>query len=116
MWVKIKSKKADNAVLEVPYDAFLNVYSKKGYVLVENENAKNKPVEQTVEPQAIPEQKPEIEISEEEQKELEEIKAKNIAKQEEPKQEIQPKLTGDRGAKNEIPQRAPIKKPTVSKR
>ena len=47
MWVKIKSKKIPNTVLTVPYSAYLNSYQRKGFVLVDDKNAKNKKVEKT---------------------------------------------------------------------
>ena len=45
MWVKIKSKKIPNTILTVPYSAYLNSYQRKGFVLVDNKNAKNIKVE-----------------------------------------------------------------------
>lgn len=45
MWVKIKSKKIPNTVLTVPYSAYLNSYQRKGFVLVDDKNAKNTKVE-----------------------------------------------------------------------
>lgn len=45
MWVKIKSKKIPNTILTVPYSAYLNSYQRKGFVLVDNKNAKNTKVE-----------------------------------------------------------------------
>ena len=47
MWVKIKKKKIPNTVLTVPYSAYLNSYQRKGFVLVDDKNAKNKKVEKT---------------------------------------------------------------------
>lgn len=47
MWVKIKSKKIPNTVLTVPYSAYLNSYQRKGFVLVDDKNAKNTKVEKT---------------------------------------------------------------------
>ena len=41
MWVKIKSKKIPDTVLTVPYEAFVSIFSKKGFVLVEDKTAKN---------------------------------------------------------------------------
>ena len=45
MWVKIKSKKIPNTILTVPYSAYLNSYQRKGFVLVDDKNAKNTKVE-----------------------------------------------------------------------
>ena len=42
MWVKIKSRKINNEILEVPYSAYLNTYSKKGYIIVEDKIIKDK--------------------------------------------------------------------------
>lgn len=47
MWVKIKSTKIPNMILEVPYSAYLNSFNKKGFVLVDKDiknkdNVKNK--------------------------------------------------------------------------
>ena len=119
MWVRIKSKVEPNTYLVVPEQAYLDVYSKKGFVLADEpkkETAKNEVVEPTETSQEIStKEKPAPQINDEEQKAIEEVRENNIAKQEELQKE-QPKLTGNRGAKEGVPVRTPIKKPTVTKR
>lgn len=117
MWVKIKSKKINNEILEVPYSAFLNTYSKKGYVIVEDKNAKNEAVN------TVNTTQKEVTINEEKEevldykKVLEQINSNNSNEENiKLEQDEKPKLSGNRGVKDGIPQREPIKKSTVSKR
>lgn len=123
MWVKIKSKKIQNTVLTVPYEAFISIYSKKGFVLVEDKSAKNSANE------IIKAKKDTIKLDADEVKELaqlkEEIEGKKEPVVEEPKKEVDVSINAllqkqkEEEAKkdiSELPTRSPIKKTTASKR
>lgn len=132
MWVKIKSKKIPNTVLTVPYSAYLNSYQRKGFVLVDDKNAKNTKVEKaevtnesqikldSEDIQALNELKEELVESETLQNEQEQVESEFVDDYEQKKAELV-KAKEDNVEKalksgGTLPQRTPVKKAPNSKR